>query len=136
MENNLVTWETVFELCSRSPIRLDVTRSRLLFQLSCQFVRYSVVFVIAVFVMFSPTQWYIFLNFLLLDCRNMANFLFALVLFLSDVWPLTWQCRCRQSYLCTCGFGFTGPQQPCTRCVAASPRLPVPTLHERRAVVF
>ena len=39
--------------------------------------------------MFSPTQRYIFLNFLLLDCRNMAIFLFALVLFLSDVRPVT-----------------------------------------------
>ena len=76
-------------MCSRSPSRLDVTRSHLLFQLSCQFVRYSVVFVIAVFVMFSPTQRYIFLNFLLLDCRNMAIFLFALVLFLLDVRPVT-----------------------------------------------
>ena len=38
--------------------------------------------------MFSPTQRYIFLNFLLLDCRNMAIFLFALVLFLSDVRPV------------------------------------------------
>ena len=66
-----------------------MTRSRLLFQLFCQFVRYSVVFVIAVFVMFSQTQRYIFLNFLLLDCRNMAIFLFALVLFLSDVLPVT-----------------------------------------------
>ena len=65
-----------------------MTRSHLLFQLFCQFVRYSVVFVIAVFVMFSPTQRYIFLNFLLLDCRNMAIFLFALVLFLSDVRPV------------------------------------------------
>ena len=73
------------ELCSRSPSRLDVTRSRLLFQLFCQFVRYSVVFVIAVYVMCSPTQRYIFLNFLLLDCRNMAIFLCALVLFLPDV---------------------------------------------------
>ena len=76
------------ELCSRSPSRLDVTRSRLLFQLFCQFVRYSVVFVITVFVMFSPTQQYIFLNFLQLDCRNMAIFLFVLVLFLSDVRPV------------------------------------------------
>ena len=77
-----VNW---IELCSRSPSRLDVTCSRLLFQLFCQFVRYSVVFVIAVFVMFSLTQRYIFLNFLLLDCRNMAIFLFASVFFLSDV---------------------------------------------------
>ena len=66
-----------------------MTRSRLLFQLFCQFVRYSFVFVTAVFVMFSPTQRYIFLNFLLLDCRNMAIFLFALLLFLSDVRPVT-----------------------------------------------
>ena len=66
-----------------------MTRSRLLFQLFCQFVRYRVVFVIAVFVMFSPTQRYIFLNFLLLDCRNMAIFLFALALSLSDVRPVT-----------------------------------------------
>ena len=86
-------WQTyhlyLSELCSRSPSRLDVTRSRLLFQLFCQFVWYSFVFVIAVFVMFSPTQRYIFLNFLLLDCRNMAIFLFALLLFLSDVRPVT-----------------------------------------------
>ena len=66
-----------------------MTRSRLLFQLFCQFVRYSFVFVIAVFVMFSPTQRYIFLNFLLLDYRNMVIFLFALLLFLSDVRPVT-----------------------------------------------
>ena len=58
-----------------------------LFQLSPQFIPCTVVFVIAVFVMFFPTQ-YIFLNFLLLDCRNMAVFLFALVLFLSDVQPV------------------------------------------------
>ena len=56
-------------------------RSRLLFQLFCQFVRYSVVFVIAMFVMFSPTQRYIFPNCLLLDCRNMAIFLFDLFCF-------------------------------------------------------
>ena len=62
-------------------------RSRLLFQMFCQFIRYSV-FVTAVFVMFSPTQRYIFLTFLPLDCRNMAVFLFALVLFLSDVRPV------------------------------------------------
>ena len=37
--------------------------------------------------MFSLTQRYIF-NFLLLDCRNMAIFLLALVLFLSDVRPV------------------------------------------------
>ena len=74
--------------CSWSPSRFDVMRSRLLFQLSCQFIRYSVVFVIAVFVMFSPTQQYIFLTFLPLDCWNMAIFLFALVLFLSDVRPV------------------------------------------------
>ena len=54
-----------------------MTCSRRLFQLSCQFVEYSVVFVIAVFVMFSPTKRYIFLNFLLLDSRNMVVFLFC-----------------------------------------------------------
>ena len=36
--------------------------------------------------------------------------------------------------LCTCE--LTGPRQPCTRCVPASPSLPVPTLHEGRTVVI
>ena len=48
--------------------------------------RYSVFAIVVV--MFSPTQQYVFLKFLLLGCRNMAIFLFALVLFLSDVRPV------------------------------------------------
>ena len=45
-------------------------------------------FVIAVFVTFSPTQRYTFLNYLLLDCRNMAILLFALIFLLSAVQPV------------------------------------------------
>ena len=84
----LSTCKLESELCSRSPSRLDVTRSRLLLQLFCQFVRYSVSFCNnRVRHVLAGTTVY-FLNFLLLDCRNMAIFLFALVLFLSDVWPV------------------------------------------------